>query len=62
MVFSVLLWPFRMLAPIWGLAFISVLTGIFMVWVFGRVSNQAGDRPRPRQDPGESARGPTLST
>ena len=42
MVFSVLLWPFRMLAPIWGLAFISVLTGIFMVWVFGRVSNQQG--------------------
>ena len=42
MVFSVLLWPFRMLAPIWGLAFVSLLTGIFMVWVFGRVSNQQG--------------------
>ena len=42
MVFSVLLWPFRMLAPIWGLTFVSVLTGIFMVWVFGRVSNQQG--------------------
>ena len=42
MVFSVLLWPFRMLAPIWGLGFVSVLAGIFMVWVFGRVSNQQG--------------------
>ena len=41
-VFSVLLWPFRMFPPIWGLAFVSVLTGIFMVWVFGRVSNQQG--------------------
>ena len=42
MVFSVLLWPFRMIAPVWGLAFVSVLAGVFMVWVFGRVSNQPG--------------------
>ena len=42
MVFSVVLWPFHRLAPIWGLTFVSVLTGIFMVWVFGRVSNQQG--------------------
>ncbi len=40
--FSLLLWPFRTLAPIWGLTFVSVLTGILMVWVFGRVSNQQG--------------------
>ena len=42
LMFSLLLWPFRFLAPIWGLTFVSVLTGIFMVWVFGRVSNQKG--------------------
>ena len=42
LLFSLLLWPFRTLAPIWGLSFVSVLTGILMVWVFGRVSNQQG--------------------
>ncbi len=41
-IFALLLWPFHGLAPIWGLAFLSALTGVFMVWVYGRVSNQEG--------------------
>ena len=40
-IFSLLIWPFRMLPPIWGLVFVSLLAGLFMVWVYGRVSNQA---------------------
>jgi len=40
--FDVLLWPFRSLAPIWGLTVVSFLTGILMLWIFGKVSNQDG--------------------
>jgi hypothetical protein len=38
--FDGLLWPFRGLHPMWGLTAVSVLTGIAMVWLFGKVSNQ----------------------
>lgn len=40
--FDALLWPFRSLAPIWGLTFVSLLTGVLMLWIFGKVSNQDG--------------------
>jgi hypothetical protein len=38
--FDVLLYPFRYIHPMWGLAAVSVLTGAVMVWIFGKVSNQ----------------------
>ena len=38
--FEVLLWPLRFLGPFWSLTVFSLLTGILMVWVFGRVSDQ----------------------
>lgn len=41
---SFLLWPVSSLKPVWGLAFLSLLTGLFMVWVFGRVSRQKAIR------------------
>ena len=40
-VFDVICWPFRSLSPIWAMAIISLLSGVAMVWVFGKVSNQA---------------------
>ena len=33
--------PLKWLGPFWSLVGISWLSGIFMVWVFGKVSNQA---------------------
>jgi len=38
--FEILLWPFYWFDPIWGMIFISLLTGVIMVWIFGKVSNQ----------------------
>jgi len=38
--FDILLLPFRMLPPFWGLLFISLLSGLGMIIVFGLVSNQ----------------------
>jgi hypothetical protein len=38
--FGLLFWPFRALAPIWSLIVFSFLTGILMVWIFGKVSSQ----------------------
>ncbi len=38
--FDALSWPFRSLPPIWGLSVISFATGILMLWIFGKVSNQ----------------------
>jgi hypothetical protein len=38
--FTLLFWPFQNLNPVWALLFISFLTGIVMLWVFGKVSNQ----------------------
>ena len=38
--FDGLLYPFRGMHPMWGLSAVSILTGIVMVWLFGKVSNQ----------------------
>jgi hypothetical protein len=38
--FDALLLPFGKLPPIWGLLFISILAGLGMIRVFGRVSDQ----------------------
>jgi uncharacterized membrane protein (DUF106 family) len=38
--FDILLWPFRSVDPIWALVVVSFLTGLFMLFVFGKVSNQ----------------------
>jgi len=38
--FDILFRPFRGIAPIWSLIIFSVLTGILMLWIFGKVSNQ----------------------
>ncbi|MFC1596980.1 hypothetical protein ACFL5Q_03445 [Planctomycetota bacterium] len=32
--------PWRSLSPIWGLAAVSTLAGVVMVWIFGKVSPQ----------------------
>ena len=40
-VFDVICWPFRSLPPIWAMTMISLVSGVAMVWVFGKVSNQA---------------------
>ena len=39
-VFGLLLWPFEGVDPIWPLLLVSLLTGLAMLWVFGRVSKQ----------------------
>jgi hypothetical protein len=36
--------PFRSLAPIWPIALVSFATGVAMVWIFGKVSNQKAIR------------------
>jgi hypothetical protein len=38
--FDVILWPFRSLGPWWSVTIVSLLTGILMLWLFGKVSNQ----------------------
>lgn len=38
--FDAMLWPFRSLDPLWGLTAVSLLTGVLMLWIFGRVSDQ----------------------
>ncbi|MBD3235996.1 MAG: hypothetical protein GF330_04785, partial [Candidatus Eisenbacteria bacterium] len=39
-IFDVLLFPFRSMHPFFGLLIISVITGIVMLLIFGRTSNQ----------------------
>jgi len=39
-IFDVLLWPFLRLSPFWPLAFVSLIAGIIILWIFGRISNQ----------------------
>lgn len=39
--FDILVWPFKALAPIWPMIFISLIAGIVMLWIFGKVSDQA---------------------
>jgi uncharacterized membrane protein (DUF106 family) len=46
--FEGLFWPFRGLHPLWALLAISVVTGILMLWLFGKVSDQ--DRIRVVRD------------
>ncbi len=46
--FDVICWPFRALTPIWALAVISFASGIFLVWLFGKTSDQ--DRIREVRD------------
>ena len=43
-IFDVLFFPFRPLHPWFGMAFISLLTGLLMLFIFRRTSNQAGIR------------------
>lgn len=38
--FDLLFWPFAGLDPIWALVFLSLVTGILMLWIFGKISNQ----------------------
>ncbi|ETX00633.1 MAG: hypothetical protein ETSY1_10460 [Candidatus Entotheonella factor] len=38
--FDILFWPFRHTEPIWSLIIISGLSGVLMLWIFGRVSQQ----------------------
>ena len=42
--FEAVFYPFQSFPPIWGLFFISVLTGVLMLLVFKRISNQEGIR------------------
>ena len=39
-IFAAALWPMRGLDPIWALVAVSALTGLIMVWIFGKTSNQ----------------------
>ena len=39
-VFDLICWPFRALAPVWALTAISFALGIFLVWLFGKTSDQ----------------------
>ena len=38
---SFFLWPIQSLEPVWGLVFISFLTGVSIVWGYKLVSNQS---------------------
>ena len=38
------LWPFRALAPVWGLAVFSLLSGVLLLLIYGKISNQSGIR------------------
>ena len=38
--FKWIFFPFQTLAPIWGMIFISLVTGVLMLWIFGKVSDQ----------------------
>lgn len=40
--FDLVFWPFQWLHPWWAMLYISLLTGLFMLWVFRLTSNQAG--------------------
>ena len=47
-VFDVICWPFRALPPMWALAAISLASGVCLVWLFGKTSDQ--DRIRTIRD------------
>ena len=42
--FDAICWPFQGLNPIWAMIVISLLTGLLMLWIFGKVSNQEAIR------------------
>jgi len=42
--FDLLFRPFLGFAPIWGLLAVSAVTGVLMLWIFGKVSDQASIR------------------
>ena len=46
--FDLICWPFRTVSPIWALTVISFASGIFLVWLFGKTSDQ--DRIREIRD------------
>ncbi len=35
-----MLWPFERLSPVWGLTIISIISGVVLLLVYGKVSNQ----------------------
>jgi hypothetical protein len=42
--FDLLFLPFLGFSPIWGLLVVSLVTGVLMLWIFGKVSDQAAIR------------------
>ena len=38
--FDVICWPLRAFAPIWALGLLSCSSGVLLVWLFGRISDQ----------------------
>ena len=38
--FDVMLYPFKNLAPVWGVAFLALLTAFFVLYIYKQVSNQ----------------------
>lgn len=41
-IFGVIFFPLNALSPLWGLVIISLITGVVMLLIFKRVSNQSG--------------------
>ena len=39
-VFDLVCWPFRTVPPIWAMTVISLASGVVMVWIFGKISDQ----------------------
>ena len=39
-VFDIVFWPLEAFDPIWTMIFISLVTGVLMVWIFGKISDQ----------------------
>ena len=39
-VVDALIWPFRHADPMWALVLLAAITGVFMLWFFGKVSRQ----------------------
>ena len=40
-IFDLVCWPFLSLPPIWAMTIISLVSGVAMVWIFGKVSDQS---------------------
>ena len=37
---DLVVWPFKALGPMWALLVLSLLSGVLMLWLFGKISNQ----------------------